>query len=131
MVTTQLQQFIPKIRGAPLVVNIERILQPVTDFIRGNPIVSTAIVGAGTTGLVVASGIISRPRKSVKKKVSRKKAKKKIKKTVKKVTKRKKKTHRSPRHRGHKFVTFTTKDGKKVKFKVAKKPHAHKKRRRR
>lgn len=70
-----LKQVIPKARGVPIVANIERILQPVTDFIRGNPIVSTAIVGAGTTGLVVAVAGIKRARKAPKKK--RKKAKKK------------------------------------------------------
>lgn len=32
--------------------------------------------------------------------------------------KRKRRTHASPRHRGHKVVKFTTKDGKKVRFLV-------------
>lgn len=72
MVSSQLSALIPKIRGSPIVANIERILQPVTDFIRGNPIVSTAIVGAGTTGLVAAAAVIRRPSRSTKKKTKKK-----------------------------------------------------------
>lgn len=83
MVSTQLQAAIPKIRKIPIVTNIERILQPVTDFIRGNPIVSTAAVGAGVTGLATAITVIkkrAKPRKKTKRRV-----------TKRRVTRRKKK----------------------------------------
>jgi len=124
---------IPKIRGFPIVVNAERILQSTTDFVRGNAIVSTASVGAGVTGLVVAGAVIrklrtkktKRKRKSSKKSIKRKGIKRR------KVKRRTKVSHSSPRHRGHKFVTFTTKGGKRVKFKVKQKAHSHKIKRRR
>jgi len=124
------QDFIPKLRSFSIVANAERIFQSTTDFIRGNPIVSTASLGAGVTGLTITGATIrklrskkkSRKRKSSKKSVKRRGIKR-------KGIKRKRKskvTHRSPRHGGHKFVTFTTKDGKRVKFKVKQKSHSHK-----
>lgn len=76
---TALQKFIPKVRGVPIVANIERVLQPATDFIRGNPIVSTAAIGAGVTGLVAGVAAIVRRRKAPKRKIKRKKVKKKTK----------------------------------------------------
>ena len=127
VVIAQLQQLIPKVRGAPLVVNIERILQPATDFIRGNPIISTAIIGAGTSGLVTAIAVTRGARRSTTAKARRKKSKKTGRKRDARRTPRRKKkaTHRSPRHRGHKQVTFTTKGGKKVRFLVKPKKHKH------
>lgn len=109
--------------------NIERITQPVTDFIRGNPIVSTAAIGAGTTGLIAAVAVVRR--RKAKKRVAKRKKRRVAKR--KKPTRKKKKrvTHRSPRHKGHKVVKFKTKDGKIVRFKVKKKNHTHKRRRRR
>ncbi len=71
-----LQQLIPKVRGIPILANIERIIQPVTDFIRGNPIVSTASVGAGVTGLVAAVAITKRAGAAVRKRRKKSKAKK-------------------------------------------------------
>lgn len=65
--------------------NVERILQPTTDFIRGNPIVSTAAVGAGVTGLVAGAAVIRRRSKKTKKK----KAKKTTKRSTKKRTRKK------------------------------------------
>lgn len=124
---------IPKIRGFPLVVNAERILQSTTDFIRGNVIVSTASVGAGVTGLVIAGATIRklRTKKTKKRKSKRKGIKRKgIKRKRVKRKGRSKVTHRSPRHGGHKFVTFTTKGGKKVKFRVRQKAHSHRRKRR-
>lgn len=129
----QLTQFIPKIRGTPIVANIERILQPVTDFVRGNPIVSTAIVGAGTTGLVAATAVIrgaSKKRKSTKKKTKRKKSTKK-RRTKRRGKRGKRKIIRGPglgtreiKHSGRgtkgkfKIVSFRNKKtGKMVRFK--------------
>lgn len=129
-----LQQAIPKIRAIPIVANIERILQPVTDFIRGNPIVSTAIVGAGTTGLVAAVAVVRRARKPSKKRRKKAKKKKPRKKTGKRKRKRKAKrriirgrglgTHEI-KHSGkstkgkHKVVSFRNKKtGKMVRFKA-------------
>jgi hypothetical protein len=80
-VVSQLSQAIPKLRSTPLVINIERILQPATDFVRGNPIVSTAIVGAGTTGLATAIAVTRRARSSRKKRTTKKKSTKKRKTT--------------------------------------------------
>jgi len=85
---TNVQQFFPKGRGSELLTEFERITQPVSDFIRGNPIVSTAAVGIGTTGLV--AGVASFFRKRTKK---RKTAKRRVKKRVtKRRTGKKKKT---------------------------------------
>lgn len=128
-----LQQFIPRIKAEPIIVNLQRILQPVTDFIRGNPIVSTAIVGAGTTGLVAAVAVARRARVSrrKKRKVSKKKAVTRRKRKAKRRKVKRKVSHRSPRHKGHKRVAFTTADGKKVSFLVRKKgskSHRRKKR---
>jgi len=109
-----------------LILNFDRIRADVTTFIRGNPLI-TAGIGLGTPLAIVG---ISKIRKKRKKAPSKRKPKRKTK-SRKKVSKRRKKvTHRSPRHKGHKVVTFTTKDGKKVRFKVAKKPHTHRRKRR-
>lgn len=90
--------------------NFSRIIQGVPDFIRGNPIVSTAAIGIGTTGLVLGARSVFKKRKKRKSAVKRRR----------KVTRKRKKTisHRSPRHRGHKRVSFTTKTGQKVRFLV-------------
>lgn len=58
--------------------------------------------------------------------VIKRKARTRKKKKKSKTTRRKKRaTHRSPRHKGHKRVTFTTKGGKKVRFLVKPKKHKH------
>lgn len=68
-----------------LLLNVDRITQSVTDFIRGNPIVSTAAVGIGTTGiLATASTLVKR-----KKKTTRKRKKKSTRKRKKATRKRK------------------------------------------
>ena len=60
--------------------------------------------------------------------VKRKTAKKK--RTRRKVSRKKKRvSHRSPRHKGHKRVSFTTASGQKVNFLVKKKVRKHKHRR--
>lgn len=126
-----LQDSIPKQTRSAILTSLERITQPITDFIRGNPIVSTAAIGIGTTGLITGIAAVRRVGKKKKRKVSKKRrvVKKKGKKTVRKVAKRKKVTHRSPRHKGHKRVSFTTAGGKKVSFLVKKKAHTHRRRR--
>jgi hypothetical protein len=77
---------IPKFRGSPIVANVERIFQRTTDFIRGNPIVSTASVGAGVTGLIATAAIIKGLRR---KKKAKKKGKRRVKKSVKRRGKKK------------------------------------------
>ena len=67
------QAIFPKDIASELVNPLERIGQRVTDFIRGNPLVSTAAVGIGTTGLVAAAVTTIRKRRK-KKKVSRRKS---------------------------------------------------------
>jgi len=145
------EKIFPHLRGGPIIAQIERITQPVTDFIRGNPIVSTAALGVGTTGLV--AGAITKFRKKRSPTAKRKRRKttrrKSVKRRGKKKTKAqikrqrlknlakarrarrtgKRRTHRSPRHKGHKRVTFTTKDGRKVSF-LAPKPGSKKHKRR-
>jgi len=107
--------------GGTILTALDRITQPVTDFIRGNPIVSTAAIGIGTTGLVL--GAVSAVRKRRKKKAAKRKRVSKKKRSRKK---KKKVTHRSPRHKGHKRVSFTTAGGKRVNFLVKRKAHTHK-----
>lgn len=71
---TGISQLIPQIRGSPIFATVERIFQPVTDFIRGNPIVSTAAIGAGTTGLIAGIAGVRARRKKPRRKAKRKKA---------------------------------------------------------
>lgn len=80
-VISSLKQLIPAAKKSTIVANIDRILQPVTDFVRGNSIVSTASVGAGVTGLVTAVAVVRKKKKAKKKKAKprKKKAKKKTK----------------------------------------------------
>ena len=118
------------IKSDGILTNFGRINQAVTDFIRGNPIVSTALIGIGTTGLVIgAKSIITRRRKAKKRKATRRKAT-----TTKK--RRKKRTgvkrriirgrglgrgeikHSGKGTRGTKLVSFRTASGKLVRFKV-------------
>jgi len=143
------QAIFPKNIASELTNPIERITQQVTDFIRGNPLVATAVVGIGTTGLVASATSLFRSRRK-KKKVSKRKSRKRAK--VRRRGKKKsaaqirrtrlrnlakarrarrvgkKRTHASPRHRGHKRVSFTTASGKKVNFLVGKRKHKRRKR---
>jgi len=123
-------------KQSDLLLNIDRIRMDVTDFIRGNPITAVA-VGLGVplsfAGIAAVGKRISKRRK---KKNGRKKRKGIIKRRNFRVAKikrksRKKISHRSPRHRGHKKVTFTTKEGKRVSFLVKKPKHSHRIKRRR
>ena len=141
------QAIFPKDKSSELVNVLERLGGRVTDFIRGNPIISTAAIGIGTTGLIAAAVTRVKKRRTAKRKITRRK------KSVKKIVRRKKRTkaqikrmrirnlakarrarrkgtHRSPRHKGHKRVSFTTAGGKKVNFLVGRKK-VHKKHRRR
>lgn len=114
-----------------LILNFDRIRMDVTDFIRGNPLTAVA-VGLGvpiTFGGIAAIGRSVGKRR--KKKVSKKKVMGRRIKRKKVTRKRKKVTHRSPRHKGHKRVSFVTKDGKRVNFLVKKPKHSHKRIRRR
>ena len=149
------QAIFPKDKSSELVNVLERLGGRFTDFIRGNPIVSTAAIGIGVTGLTAAA--ITRVKKRRKKKVARKvgrkkrvttrrrKGKKKTQVQIRRMRLRnlakarrarrtgKRRTHRSPRHKGHKRVSFTTASGQKVNFLVGKKgsPSHRKKRRKR
>ena len=85
-------------------------------FVSEKPIqAGIAVLGVGAVPIGFLTATVIKKRKKQKKKVARKKS-----------TRRKKKaTHRSPRHKGHKRVTFTTKGGKKVRFLVRPKKHKH------
>lgn len=110
---------------------MDRITQPVADFIRGNPLVATAAIGIGTTGLIAGIAGIFKRRKKKRKAAARRKSRKKTTRTRRRVgARRKRVSHRSPRHRGHKRVTFKTKTGKTVNFLVRKKTHPHGRRKR-
>jgi len=145
-ILANVQAIFPKDKASELVNTIERLTQRTTDFIRGNPLVSTAAVGIGVTGLIAtATSVVRkrrkkkasvRKRKSVKRKSTRKKSKASIRRTrLRNLAKArrakrtgKKRTHASPRHRGHKRVSFTTASGKKVNFLVGKRKHKRRKR---
>ena len=103
-----------------LILNFDRIRSSATDFIRSNPITTTAIaIGVPLTFVGIAKvgkRVVKRRKKKAKRKATRKR-----KVSKRKVKRRKKKTHRSPRHKGHKRVSFTTAGGKKVSFLVRKK----------
>ncbi len=126
----QLTQLVERGRGL-----LTTSVQSGTEFIRSNPIVAGTVVGG--TGVLATQSIISRVKRrkrSAPRKRSRKKSASTGRKTRKKVgRKRKSPTHRSPRHKGHKRVSFITKDGRKVNFLVKKKSikHTHKRRSRR
>tara|TARA_Y100000310_G_C20677257_1_gene813797 strand:+ start:826 stop:1269 length:444 start_codon:yes stop_codon:yes gene_type:complete len=133
-----LQDFIPKGKfPSSIVTTLERITSPVTDFVRGNPIVSTAAVGIGTTGLLGIAAVGRRAatrkkRKKAKKRTTTRKRKK-VRKAPRCCVRRKKKKRKIIRGRGlgrgeikhsgkgtkgTKLVSFRTKDGKIVRFKT-------------
>lgn len=131
-------EIVPKIKSSALSISQDgisagqSILADINQFVRGNPILSTAVLGATTVGLA-ATVIQVRKRKKSKPKARRKR--KRVGRPVRgrkaKTRRRKKITHRTPRHAGHKIVTFTTKEGKRVKFKVKRPSHSHKRLKRR
>lgn len=84
-----IEDLIPKFRNTPVFASAERIFQSSTDFIRGNPLVSTASIGAGFTGLVAVAAVVGKRRKASKKRKTTKKrtTKRKSKKRSKKKTK--------------------------------------------
>lgn len=112
-----------------------QLIGGVTQLARGAPVITTAVTTG--VGLIATQQIIRRVRKKRAVKKRRKVTRKKRRKVTKRIGRRKKakrRTHASPRHKGHKFITFTTKGGKKVKFLAPKrgsKVHKRIKRRRR
>jgi len=118
-----------KFERGDLILNFDRIRSASTDFIRSNPITTAAVAigvplsfaGIAAVGRRVATR--KKRKKAVKRKVKRRKTtngRKRKRKTTRR-GKRKRVTHRSPRHKGHKRVSFTTADGKKVNFLVRRK----------
>jgi len=120
-------------KSQDLILNFDRLRSSATDFIRGNPLISAGVALGAPLVVVGATAGIRGIRKRRKKKSAKRKKPVKRRKTRSKTKKRKRKsvTHRSPRHKGHRMVTFTTKDGKRVRFKVKKPAHSHKIKRRR
>ena len=110
-----------------LILNFDRIITDATNFIRGNPIISAG-VGLGTPLVLV--GISKVRSRSTKKKTTVKKRKARVKrrKIKARTVRRKKVTHRSPRHKGHKKVSFVTAEGKRVSFLVKQPKHTHRRR---
>jgi len=125
------------VKNFDLFTSLDKITSPVTDFVRSNPLISTAIIGAGTAGLFATAVTIRKSR------LKGKKAKVKKRRVTKKKNGRRKKakprgrgrrrvTHAKPRHKGHKRVSFTTKTGQKVNFLVRRKGgKTHKRRKKR
>jgi len=97
-----------RVKGSPIAQQFQRVTGVITSFGRSNPLLATSIAGITGAGVVA----VARVRRKKKRVVRRGK------KRVVRRGKRKRVTHRSPRHRGHKTVTFKTKGGKKVRFLV-------------
>ena len=111
-----------------LLTNLARITQPLTDFIRGNPIVSTAAIGIGTTGLIAGAITTIRKRKKKKAKVKKRRV------TIRKNGRKRKVSrrgiirgrglgrseikHSGKGTKGTRLVSFRTASGKLVRFKV-------------
>lgn len=118
--------------------SLSRIGENVTELVQENPLVAIGVVAGGTaltTGALIGGVSAIRKRKARKRTTVRKKSKRKISRRVIhhvhtrkrkvrrpriRVTRRRRKvkhiSHRSPRHKGHKRVSFTTKTGQKVSF---------------
>lgn len=101
------------------------LLSNIGMFIRDNPLLTGVSLGAAVGSVVAGTTLIRRKRKSGRRKSKRKSAtrqRRRRKATRRRIThrtvrrRRKRITHSSPRHRGHKRVSFTTKGGKKVSF---------------
>ena len=116
-----------------LILNFDRVRSSATDFIRSNPITTAAVaLGVPLTFAGIATVRSSIKRRKKKKVAKRKKTRKRT--TTKKRRsptrrkKAKKRTHASPRHKGHKRVSFVTAGGKRVSFlvKPKRKKHSHK-----
>lgn len=121
------ENLFPKIRA-----RLEQFAQPISDFVRSNPIISSAIVGVTALGSIAAvTSVVRRKRKRRAAKKRAVRSRKAPRKRAKRVKRRKRHvTHASPRHRGHKRVSFTTASGKKVSFLVKKKSSSHRIKRR-
>lgn len=103
----------------PVVANVERILNPVTEFTRANPLTTGValgtIAGAGVTlaGTKIATSISKKSTKKKKSKTSSSKKKKKTKKTTRRTTRRRKHKQRKPytagkrKDRSTKRIRFT------------------------
>lgn len=114
-----------------LILNFDRIRDTATNFIRGNPIIAGGI-GLGAPLALIGIAQVGRrvTRRKTKRRVSRKRRKTATRKKA-RIPGKRRKTHRSPRHKGHKRVSFTTAQGQKVSFLVRKKgsvSHRRKKR---
>lgn len=98
-------------------------ISSVTQFIRTNPIVSGGILGGSVLVASTATGVIRRRR--ARRATSRSTAtrrKRRVVRVKKRKVVRKRVTHRSPRHKGHKRVSFINKKtGKRVSFLVRRK----------
>lgn len=88
-----------------LVTNVDRIVSDATDFIRGNPLVAIAAIGAGATGLIAGAKAIRKRRKK-KSKTRKKKAPTRRRKASKK-RKTKRTTNRTKRSRSSKRIRKT------------------------
>jgi len=71
------QAVFPKDKASELFNTLERIGQRATDFIRGNPLVSTAAIGIGTSGLIATVASVAKKRRKKKTTVKRKRSRKK------------------------------------------------------
>lgn len=106
------------------------ILADINQLVRGNPLISTAALVTTLTGITAGIVTVRRKRKKSRRVTRKRKKSTRKRKGVRRrtTTKRKRVTHRSPRHKGHKKVSFTTKTGKRVSFLVKKPKHTHRRR---
>lgn len=73
--------------ASPIIATAERLFQRTTDFIRGNPLVSTAALGIGTTGIVAGISTIKKRRKTAKRRTTKRTKKRKTTKSKRKTCK--------------------------------------------
>lgn len=98
-------------------------LSTIGGFVRENPLVTGVTLAAAIGGTTAVVRKVRRRKSGIKKSTTRKR--KRTSGTRKVAGRRKRKSHASPRHRGHKRVSFTTKDGKRVTFLVKPKQKKH------
>lgn len=94
----------------------------ISEFVRENPVL-TGGIGAGvlaTLGTLGGIAVVRRRKRKASTKKRKKTTRRMVKRRITHKRRRHKKgvSHRSPRHRGHKRVSFTTKGGKRVSFLV-------------
>ena len=119
-----------------LAAQFESPLGQIGTFVKENPLLTGVSLIAGVSGITAVVRSVKRKRKTTaavsrRRKRSTTRRKSVARRSPRKIrhtrsghsprrTRSKRVSHRSPRHRGHKTVSFVTKDGRRVKFKTKK-----------